>query len=100
MLLEKDLVTKRVPFSGEFHTFRRWDSISNIMQKSSIDHLVWNGAETPSVSVAADGIFTLDHIPLVVDTSISTIRRTTKITNMKLNPTLKYNENGVTSEPK
>jgi hypothetical protein len=40
-----DLFIKRVPFTGDHYSFRRWDSTRQVLQRSSIDHLVWNGQD-------------------------------------------------------
>jgi hypothetical protein len=93
-LTDLDLFVKRVPFTGDHHSFRRWDSSRNVMQRSSIDHLVWNGAKIPSCSLTEDGFFALDHIPIIVDTRILASKSEAKITRLVRNATLKFSDRG------
>ena len=85
---------RRVPFTGEHLSFRRWDSINQHLQSSSIDHLVWNGQGRPTCSLADDGWFVLDHIPVVTNTGISAVNPHTKPTELKRNSTLNCNDKG------
>jgi hypothetical protein len=93
-LNEKSISAKRIPYTGEYHSFRRWDSIRNVMQRSSIDHLVWNGTVIPTCTLAADGFFCLDHIPTIVNTKCCSKLKNTVITKMRRNPNLKHSDKG------
>ena len=64
------------------------------MQRSSIDHLVWNGAANPQCHLATSGLFTTDHVPVIVNTAITTASKITKITLMKHNVTLDNSDKG------
>ena len=55
LLPEKELLARRIPFQGPNHSFRRWDSVNKVMQRSSIDHLVYNGAKAPQCHLATSG---------------------------------------------
>ena len=61
---------KRIPFTGDHHSFRRWDSVNEHLQKSSIDHVVWNGVGSLSCKLTEDGWFLMDHIPILIDTGV------------------------------
>ena len=87
-------MAKRIPFTGDHRSFRRWDPARNSFQCSSIDHLVWNGKIIPSCSLALDGFFALDHIPVIIDTRILTQHLATKITPMIRNHVLKTSDKG------
>ncbi len=88
------LFAKRIPFTGDHYSFRRWDSIHNTLQRSSIDHLIWNGEKIPTCSLTQDGFFALDHIPVIVDTKLLAPSHYSKITKFKRNPTLKFSDKG------
>ena len=89
-----DLTARRIPMHGEIFSFRRWDSIRQIMQRSAIDHVLWNGPDHPQCSLAPDGYFALDHIPVILNTKTSAAKRFTRITKLKRNPTLNSSDKG------
>ena len=94
LLIKKEILARRIPFLGPHHSFRRWDSINKVMQKSSIDHLIWNGAANPQCHLATSGLFTTDHVPVIVNTAVTTTSRRTKLTRMKHNVTLDNSDKG------
>ena len=85
---------RRVPFTGEHKSFRRWDSVHGRMQVSSLDHLVWNGCGPSSCTLADDGWFCLDHIPVICNHGILSSSIHTKPLEFKRNPTLNCNDKG------
>jgi hypothetical protein len=85
---------RRIPFSGEYRSFRRWDSVNEHMQQSSLDHLVWNGQGRPSCTLAADGWFATDHTPVVLNSGLQSDDIHIKPTELKHNPSLNCNDKG------
>jgi hypothetical protein len=94
LLLKSGHYNKRIPFTGEHHSFRRWDSINEHLQKSSIDHIVWNGVERSTCKLADDGWFLLDHIPVLVNTGVLSDITSTKPMEFKRLPSLNCNDKG------
>jgi hypothetical protein len=64
------------------------------MQVSSLDHLVWNGFGPSSCTLADDGWFCLDHIPVISNLGIYSSTKHTKPLEFKRNPTLNCNDKG------
>jgi hypothetical protein len=93
-LADDEFFVKRIPFTGDHRSFCRWDPSRNTFQCSSIDHLVWNGKNIPSCSLTTDGFFSLDHIPIIVDTRMQAQLNPTKITRMVRNHVLKTSDKG------
>jgi hypothetical protein len=91
---ELDLFARRIPFTGDHYSFRRWDSSRNVLQRSALDHLVWNGSNIPSCHLTQDGFFATDHIPVIIDTKLVSSNYKTRITKLIRNPTLKFSDKG------
>ncbi len=87
-------IFRRVPFTGEHKSFRRWDSVHGRIQVSSLGHLVWNGFGPSSCTLADDGWFCLDHIPVISNLGIYSSTKHTKPLELKRNPTLNCNDKG------
>ncbi len=85
---------RRIPFTGEHESFRRWDSVNEHLQRSSIDHVVWNGVDRSTCSLAADGWFLLDHIPVIIDTGIRSSDTVCKPLEFKRLPSINCNDKG------
>ena len=85
---------KRIPFIGDHHSFRRWDSVNEHLQKSSIDHVVWNGVDSSSCRLSEDGWFLMDHIPILINTGVLSDSTTTKPLVFKRLPSLNCNDKG------
>ncbi len=85
---------KRIPFTGEYRSFRRWDSVNEHLQRSSLDHLVFNSTGESSCALAEDGWFSLDHIPVVVYAGIYSDQKTIPPTELKRNASLNCNDRG------
>ncbi len=93
-LLSMGHYNKRVPYTGDHYSFRRWDSVNENLQQSSIDHVVWNGVERTSCSLATDGGFTLDHVPVIVNTHRLSDLSAVRPLEFKRLPTLNCNDKG------